>query len=61
MKTFKFRGTTPLDALAKARLELGDDCMLINIKEIIEDNTKKEIIYEISVEINEELIPKEYK
>lgn len=32
MKTFKFTGITPLEALAKATSELGGDCIFIDTK-----------------------------
>jgi len=61
MKTFIFRANTPLEALKKATLELGEDCILIETKEILTETPAKEIIYEIVIGISKELISEKNK
>lgn len=61
MRTFKYTAKTPLEALKKATLELGDDCMLIDTKEILIKTPNKEIIYEVLIGVDEEFISKKEK
>jgi len=58
MRTFKYTAKTPLEALRKATLELGDDCILIETREILTETPAKEIIYEVVIGISKELISK---
>jgi len=61
MKTFKYTAKTPLEALRKATLELGDDCILIDTKEILTNTPNKETIYEVLIGVKEEFISKKEK
>lgn len=61
MKTFKYTAKTPLEALKKATLELGDDCILIETKEISINTPNKETIYEVLIGVDEEFISKKEK
>jgi len=61
MKTFTYTAKTPLEALKKATLELGDDCILIETKEISINTSNKETIYEVLIGVGEEFISKKEK
>jgi len=61
MKILTFTGHTPSEALKKAKMEIGDEGMLIETKEIQKKALGKEALYEIVIGIDEELIPSAYK
>jgi flagellar biosynthesis protein FlhF len=49
MKIVTFTGKTPSEALKKARIEIGDDGMLIETREIQKKSLGKEALYEIVI------------
>jgi len=57
MKILTFTGTTPSEALKKAKMEIGDEGMLIETKEIQKKALGREALYEIVIGIDEELMP----
>jgi len=61
MKILTFTGSTPSEALKKAKMEIGDEGMLIETKEIQKKALGREALYEIIIGIDEELIPVNYK
>ena len=61
MKILTFTGKTPSEALKKAKMEIGDEGMLIETKEIQKKALGREALYEIVIGIDEELIPASYK
>ncbi|MDD2790097.1 MAG: flagellar biosynthesis protein FlhF [Sulfurimonas sp.] len=61
MKILTFTGKTPSEALKKAKLEIGDDGMLIETKQIQKKTLNREAVYEIVIGIDEEKLPKNYK
>lgn len=61
MKILTFTGRTPSEALKKAKLEIGDDGMLIETKEIQKKTLNREAVYEIVIGIDEEKLPKNYR
>ncbi len=54
MKILTFTGKTPSEALKKAKLEIGDDGLLIETREIQKKALGKEPLYEIVIGIDEE-------
>lgn len=60
MKILTFTGTTPSEALKKAKMQIGDEGMLIETKEIRKKALGKEALYEIVIGIEEEHIPATY-
>ena len=54
MKVVTFTGKTPSEALKKAKLEYGDEAMLIETKEIKKKSLVEDGLYEIIVGIDEE-------
>jgi len=60
MKILTFTGNTPSQALKKAKMEIGDDGMLIETREIQKKAFGREPIYEIVIGIEEEKIPSNY-
>ena len=54
MKVVTFTGRTPSEALKKAKLEYGDEAMLIETKEIKKKSLVEDGLYEIIVGIDEE-------
>jgi len=50
MKVLTFRGSTPSQALQRAKFEVGDECMLIETKEI-----EKHSIYEVIVAVKNDI------
>ena len=54
MKIVTFTGRTPSEALKKAKLEYGDEAMLIETKEIKKKSLVEDGLYEIVVGIDEE-------
>lgn len=61
MKILTFTGRSPSEALKKAKMEIGDEGMLIETKEIQKKALGREALYEIVIGIDEELIPSTYK
>ncbi|MDP3464393.1 MAG: flagellar biosynthesis protein FlhF [Sulfuricurvum sp.] len=53
MKILTFSGTTPAEALKKAQLEVGEDAMLIETREIQKKSLGKSALYEIVVGVEE--------
>jgi len=54
MKILTFSGSTPAEALKKAQLEVGEDAMLIETREIQKKSLGKAALYEIVVGIENE-------
>lgn len=61
MKILTFTGKTPSEALKKAKLEIGDDGMLIETKELQKKGFSREALYEIVIGIDESDLPLSYK
>jgi flagellar biosynthesis protein FlhF len=61
MKILTFTGKTPSEALKKAKLEIGDDGMLIETKEIHKKSFSRDAEYEIVIGIDESDLPLSYK
>jgi len=61
MKILTFTGRTPSEALKKAKMEIGDEGMLIETKEIQKKALGREALYEIVIGIDEEMIPSTYQ
>ncbi|MDF1883812.1 flagellar biosynthesis protein FlhF [Sulfurimonas sp. SAG-AH-194-C21] len=61
MKILTFTGTTPSAALKKAKLEIGDEGMLIETKEVRKKAFGKDALYEIIIGIEEDMLPSTYK
>ncbi|SFV59593.1 Flagellar biosynthesis protein FlhF [hydrothermal vent metagenome] len=61
MKILTFSGKTPSEALKKAKMEIGDEGMLIETKEIQKKALGREGLYEIVIGIDENMIPETYK
>jgi len=53
MKILTFSGSTPAEALKKAQLEVGEDAMLIETREIQKKSLGKTALYEIVVGVEE--------
>lgn len=60
MKILTFTGSTPSQALKKAKLEIGDEGMLIETKEVRKKAFGKEALYEIVIGIEEDMLPSTY-
>jgi len=60
MKILTFTGKTPSEALKKAKMEIGDEGMLIETKEIQKKALGREALYEIVIGIDEDMIPATY-
>ena len=60
MKILTFTGRTPSEALKKAKMEIGDEGMLIETKEIQKKALGREPLYEIVIGIDEAMIPSAY-
>ena len=60
MKILTFTGRTPSEALKKAKMDIGDEGMLIETKEVRKKALGKEALYEIIIGIDEEMIPSSY-
>ena len=58
MKILTFSGATPAEALKKAQLEVGEDAMLIETREIQKKSLGKNSLYEIVVGVEEETAPR---
>jgi len=61
MKILTFSGKTPSEALKKAKMEIGDEGILIETKEIQKKALGKEGLYEIIIGIDEVHLPQEYQ
>jgi flagellar biosynthesis protein FlhF len=61
MKILSFTGRSPSEALKKAKMEIGDDGMLIETKEIRKKALGREPLYEILIGIDEDMIHNTYK
>ena len=59
MKILTFTGKSPSEALKRARIEVGDEGMLIETREIQKKAIGKEPLYEIVIGLEEDTIPKE--
>lgn len=58
MKILTFSGSTPAEALKKAQLEVGEDAMLIETREIQKKSLGKTALYEIMVGVEENAMPR---
>jgi len=58
MTILTFSGTTPAEALKKAQLEVGEEAMLIETREIQKKSLGKSALYEIVVGVEEDALPK---
>lgn len=58
MKILTFSGSTPAEALKKAQLEVGEDAMLIETREIQKKSLGKTALYEIVVGVEENNMPR---
>ena len=58
MKILTFSGSTPAEALKKAQLEVGEEAMLIETREIQKKSLGKSALYEIVVGVEEGNVPK---
>ena len=61
MKILTFTGRTPSEALKKAKMEVGDDGMLIETKEIRKKALGKEALYEIVIGVDDDTVLPSYK
>lgn len=61
MKILTFTGKSPSEALKKAKMEIGDEGMLIETKEIRKKALGREALYEIIIGIDESMLPSTYK
>ena len=61
MKILTFTGKTPSEALRKAKMEIGDEGMLIETKEVQKKALGRDALYEIVIGIDEEFLPQSYK
>ncbi len=61
MKILTFTGKTPSEALKKAKLEIGDNGLLIETKEIRKKSLSRAGEYEIIIGIDEVDLPSSYK
>jgi len=60
MKILTFTGRTPSEALKKAKMEVGDEGMLIETREVQKKALGKESLYEIVIGVEEDMIPSTY-
>jgi len=60
MKILTFTGKSPSEALKKAKLEIGDEGMLIETREVQKKALGKEAIYEIVIGIEDDMLHKTY-
>ncbi|MDD5160947.1 MAG: flagellar biosynthesis protein FlhF [Sulfuricurvum sp.] len=58
MKILTFSGATPAEALKKAQLEVGEEAMLIETREVQKKSLGKSALYEIVVGVEEHTLPK---
>lgn len=57
MKILTFSGATPAEALKKAQLEVGEEAMLIETREVQKKSLGKSALYEIVVGVEENTMP----
>ncbi|WP_295054237.1 flagellar biosynthesis protein FlhF [Sulfuricurvum sp.] len=57
MKILTFSGATPAEALKKAQLEVGEEAMLIETREVQKKSLGKSALYEIVVGVEENAAP----
>jgi len=57
MKILTFSGATPAEALKKAQLEVGEEAMLIETREVQKKSLGKSALYEIVVGVEEHAAP----
>ncbi len=57
MKILTFSGATPAEALKKAQLEVGEEAMLIETREVQKKSLGKSALYEIVVGVEENAMP----
>jgi len=60
MKILTLTGKTPSEALKKAKMEIGDEGMLIETREVQKKALGKAPLYEIVIGIQEDMIPSSY-
>jgi len=60
MKILTFTGRTPSEALKKAKLEIGDEGMLIETREVQKKALGREAIYEIVIGVEDDMLHKTY-
>ncbi len=60
MKILTFTGATPSEALKKAKLEIGDEGMLIETREVQKKGLGKQALYEILIGVEEGSLPATY-
>jgi flagellar biosynthesis protein FlhF len=60
MKILTFSGRSPSEALKKAKLEVGDEGMLIETREVQKKALGREAIYEIVIGIEDDMLHKTY-
>ena len=60
MKILTFTGRTPSEALKKAKLEIGDEGMLIETREVQKKALGREAIYEIVIGIEDDMLHATY-
>jgi len=60
MKILTFTGKTPSEALKKAKLEIGDEGMLIETREVQKKALGRQALYEILIGVEEDTIPSTY-
>ncbi len=60
MKILTFTGRTPSEALKKAKLEIGDEGMLIETREIQKKSLGREALYEIVIGIDDDMVRNTY-
>jgi flagellar biosynthesis protein FlhF len=60
MKILTFTGKTPSEALKKAKMEIGDEGMLIETREVQKKSLGRDGLYEIVIGIEEEDIPQSF-
>jgi len=61
VKILTFTGRTPSEALKKAKMEIGDEGMLIETKEIQKKALGRDGLYEIVIGIDEDMMPATYQ
>jgi flagellar biosynthesis protein FlhF len=61
MKILTFTGRSPTEALKKAKIEIGDDGMLIETREIRKKALGREALYEIVIGIDEDMVKDTYQ
>ncbi len=60
MKMLTFTGKSPSEALKRAKMEIGDEGMLIETREVRKKSLGREGLYEIVIGIDEQMIPQSY-